>query len=220
MKKRTLILMSLLLLTSCGREKTLICDRGELAGEECLVRETVELTKICQAGYEYDSERNLCVNKIEIDAKPKFICNQDYYVGDGKCISNEFFIKTIERQCISPNIPEGDTLSTTEVKDDGCYEKICIKANDDGTCAEYQENKIDYTVNSYCPEGTKEVEGVCRKIAYQGKSYSCELGTLDGKKCVIEQTSEVILKCDDGYTLNEKENVCERTIYEKAYLKW
>ena len=218
MKRKIFILLAILLITSCG-EKKFVCDNGELAGDQCLVREIKETIKSCQVGYEYNEERNLCINTMTIAAKRNFKCNSDSYIGDGKCISNEYFIKTVERQCISPNIQEGDTLSTTEDREDGCYEKICVNVLEDGTCGEYQENKIDYTVKTYCPEGTTEVGDVCRIISYQGRDYSCELGTLDGKNCIIENTSEVTLKCEDGYTLNEEENVCEKIRYENAYLK-
>lgn len=218
MKRRILLLISILLLTSCG-EKTLTCDRGELSGEQCIIHETKEVSYKCQPGYDYDKKLKQCVNLMTIDAKPKFICNKGYYQGDGKCISTKVYAQTYERHCISKNISDDDELSTTEAREDGCYEKICLEVADDGTCAEFKETKIDYTVDWACPDGTKQIDGECRKTSYQGKSYSCEIGTLDGKKCIIEKTSEATIKCDDGYTLNEKDNICERTIYEEAYLK-
>ncbi len=218
MKKRIIVLCMMLFLTSCG-SKTLVCDRGELTGEQCLVHETKEVMKVCQPGYEYNEERNLCINSITIDAKPKFICNKGYYAGDGRCISTQVFAQTYEKHCVSKNIDEDDELSTTEVREDVCYEKICTKEAEDGSCAEFKENKIDFTINWGCPDGTKQIDGECRKTSYQGKKYSCELGTLNGKKCVIEQTSDATIKCEDGYTLNEKDNICERTIYEEAYLE-
>lgn len=212
------------MLCSCGAkesEKELACDRGELTGEECIVYETQNVIKSCKSGYEYDEEKDKCVSRMTIDAKPKYICNKDYYVGDGKCISNEVFAQKLERQCISKKIKEDDKLSTTEERAEGCFEKICIEIADDGTCKTYEENKIDYQVEWSCPSGTKKVDGECHKVAYQGKSYSCEVGTQseDKKKCIIETVDEIITGCEEGYTLNPEDNICERTIIEKAYLK-
>lgn len=220
MKKRILLLVAILFLTSCGN-KNFVCDRGELSGEQCIVHEEKEVTKACQPGYEYNEESNLCENVLTIDAKPKFLCNKDYYAGDSRCISKKIYAQTFERHCISDKIAEDDELSTTEEREDGCYEKICVKEAEDGTCAEFEENKIDYTVAWSCPSGTKKekTDGECHKISYQGVSYSCEIGELKGKKCIISKTAEVTIKCDEGFTLNKEKNICERNIYEKAYLK-
>ncbi len=217
-KRRLVILIAILFLTSCG-SKTLVCERGELAGEQCMIRTTKEIINTCPLSYEYDEEKNICVNSMSIDAKPKFICNKGYHQGDGKCISDKIYGQTFEKHCISKNIAEDDELSTTEVRDNSCYEKICIKEAEDGSCAEFKETKIDFTVDWACPDGSKQIDGECRKTSYQGVKYSCEIGTLKGKKCIIEKTVPVTIKCDEGYTLNEKNNICEKIIYEEAYLK-
>lgn len=219
--RKVLILIAILLLTSCGKEQVFVCDRGELAGEQCIVNETKDVVKTCQPGYEYNEEKDLCVNTLTIDAKPKFICNKGYYAGDNKCISEQVYGQVYAKECISKNIDEDDKLSKTEVRKDGCYEMICEKEAEDGTCAKFKEKKIDFTVSWSCPDGTKKLkeDGECHKVSYQGKKYSCELGTLDGKKCIIEQTDKPTVKCDDDYTLNEEKNICERTVYEKAYLE-
>lgn len=216
--KKVIMLIAICLLCSCG-EKELVCDRGLLSGEDCIVYVTQDIRKSCKPGFEYEEETNRCVSRMTIDAKPKFICNKGYYQGDGKCISNEIFAQKLDRYCVSDRIADDDELSTTEERNSECWEKICIEVNEDGTCKKFEENKIDYKVQWGCPDGSKKIDGECRKISYQGKSYSCELGTLDGKKCIIESTSDVVLGCSEGYTLNEADGICDKTIYEKAYLK-
>ena len=215
--KKIIILILICFLSSCS--KKYICDTGQLVEDKCLITETKEVLKSCPNGYELDEERNQCISKMIIAAKPNYQCREGFYLGDSICVSEQIFAQQLERQCVSNNIKEGDTLSTTEEREGSCYEKICIEVAEDNTCKTYEEHQIDFQVKWSCPEGTRQIDGECHQVGYLGRNYSCELGTLEDKNCVIEKTADVTISCENGYTYNEENNNCERKVYEDAYLK-
>ncbi len=219
--KKVIILLSICLLCSCKDTREYVCDRGDLAGDKCLVLLSEEPSKICPDGYTLNEDGTKCESKMTIAAKPAYRCSKGYYVGDNKCVSEKIYAQELKTTCVSKNIKEDDKLSKAYVKDDKCYEKICKTVNKDGTCKEYTEKEIAFTYERNCPSGTKQVDGECHKVGYLGKSYSCDLGELDeeNKKCIITSEEEYTIDCKEGYTLNKKTNLCEKTITENAYLK-
>lgn len=222
MKKVLIIILLSFMLVGCnGKEKELSCVSGSLVDGRCQITETSEVLEKCREGYERDSETNKCVNTIVIAAKKVSECPNGYYIGsDNWCFSEKEYEKEVKLNCESPNIPEDDNLSSTYVKDNVCYEKLCVTFSEDKTtCEEFKETVLMVKVEESCPSGTKSVEGVCRKKYWMNKEFSCELGEKEGNNCVIKDEIDADYYCEDGYKLNKEKNICEKIIYEEAVLK-
>ncbi len=224
--KRIIVLISFLfILTSCGKEKQyeLVCDEGTLENDKCMIVQTKEVSKQCREGYTLNEENNKCENTITLDAKKVSECPNGYFIGsDNWCLSEKEYEKELKINCESKNIKDDDQFSTTYVTDAGvCVEKLCVKVAEDGSsCLEFKESILEAKKEESCPDGTKNDRGVCRKKYWMGKDYSCELGELVDKKCVISDIIEMDSYCEDSkYKLNEEKQVCEKIIYKDAKLK-
>ena len=225
MKKVIILVLFLFILTSCGKEKQYeyICEDGVLKDNKCMIVQTMDISKQCREGYTLNEETNKCENTITLDAKKVSECPNGYFIGsDNWCLSEKEYEKEIKVNCVSKNIKDDDKFSTTYVTEDGvCVEKLCVKVAEDGnSCLEFKESLLDAKKEESCPDGTRNDRGVCRKKYWMGKDYSCELGELVDKKCVISDIIEMDSYCEDNeYKLNEEKQVCEKFIYKDAKLK-
>lgn len=212
--KRLFILFFILFLTSCS-SNNLSCSKGELVDGKCKIVEEVDAKLTCRTGYTYEEEKDKCVNSLTIDAKKVSICPNGYEIGnDVWCYSEKVYDKETIKECVSDKIKDGDTLSSTYEKNNACYEKICTKKSEDGkTCLEFSENKIDYKESTECPKGTSSIKGECRKKQWMTKKMSCEIGEMIDNKCIINDEIDREYVCDDGYSLNNKTNKCEKITY-------
>ena len=221
MKKFLVLLIMMFLLTSCdSKEQTLTCTIGELDGDKCVVVETMDVATKCREGYTFNEETSLCENTITIDAKKISHCPDGYFIGsDNWCFSEKEYEMEEKLNCESKNIEEDDQFSTTYVTEDNkCIEKLCVKVSEDGeSCEEFKETELKAKVEKSCPTGTKNDDGVCRKKYWMIREYSCELGEMDGKQCIISDAIEMDNYCEEeGYKLTEDGTSCEKVTYYEA----
>ncbi len=216
--KKILILILLLLLTGCEKNEELKCENGTLEGDKCRVVETVEAIKECDSGYTYDKKTGKCNNSITIAAKQVSTCPKGYKIGnDNWCFSEETFLMEAKRTCVSDNIKDDDKFSSVYEKDAKCMEKICKKVSKDGKkCETFEEKQIPYKEEDVCPfDNMKKDDGICRKKRWMTKDFSCEIGELVEKKCIITDTLAPRLSCDKDFSLT-KDGMCEKITFEAA----
>lgn len=223
MKKVFILFIMTLFLVSCKKEeKELSCTIGELEDGKCKVVETMDVSKKCREGYSFNEENGKCENTITIAAKKVSTCPDGYFIGsDNWCFSEKEYPKEIKLNCESSNIAEDDKFSTTYEKDNKCIEKICTKVSEDGEkCEAYKETELKAKVEESCPSGMKNDDGVCRKKYWMNKKYSCDLGEKVGNNCIINDSIDMDLYCEnDEYKLNDEKNICEKTTYYEAVYK-
>lgn len=219
MKKVLSLLIIMLMVTSCKeKEYELYCENGELENNKCVVITEMEVKEKCRDGYTFNEENGKCENTIKIAAKQVSKCPKGYYIGsDYWCFSETLYEKEVRFNCQSPNIVDDDLFSSTYVTGDNkCIEKLCVTVSEDGsTCEEFKETEIPAAVEKSCPSGMKTDGSFCRKKYWMDRSYSCELGNLVGKECVIFDVIDMDLYCeDDSYKINEDGSKCEKVSYE------
>lgn len=223
MKKMIALIFCCFLITGCNEdEKELVCNKGTFKDGKCEIVETMEVQSNCREGYKLNEETGKCENTITIAAKQVSKCPTGYFIGsDLWCFSEKEYPKEVKLNCVSPNIKDDDLFSSTYIKDDVCYEKLCVTISEDGTsCTEFKETVLDAKVEESCPEGTKNDDGVCRKKYWMDREYSCELGEMVDKECVIKDEIEQDVSCEDKtYKLNEDKTSCEKIIYETPIYK-
>ena len=223
MKRIILLFIFILFITGCNKEeKQLVCEKGNLINGKCEIVESIDVSLKCREGYTLNEETKKCENTITIAAKQVSKCPDGYFIGsDLWCFSEKEYPKEVKLNCTSPNIKDDDLFSTTYVKDNVCYEKLCITISEDGTsCTEFKETVLDAKVEESCPDGTKNDDGICRKKYWMDRKYSCELGEMVGKECIIKDEIEQDAYCDNNeYKLNEEKNSCEKKVYETPIYK-
>lgn len=212
------MILLVLIVCGCSNNSTpeLSCENGVLDGDKCKIVETAQPILKCADGYVADEKNGKCTNTITIAAKQVSTCPTGYEIGnDNWCFSEERFPMIVKKTCESANIKEGDTFSSTFEKDGKCFEKICVKISKDGkVCEEFKETEIAYKEENVCPyDNMRKEDDMCRKKKWMLKDISCEIGTLDGKNCIIEDVVEKEKECTEGYSLN-KDNLCEKISYE------
>lgn len=218
--KKIFIVVFILLLCGCEKnEPELFCEKGILENNKCKIVQTSEPAYQCEESYTEDKKSKKCVNTITIQAKQVSTCPNGYEIGnDYWCYSTERFEKETKKECISKNIKDDDKLSSTYVKEDKCYEKLCTKKSEDGKeCLEFKETELEFKEEKVCPSDTYSIKGECRKKSWMNKDISCELGTLKDDKCIIEDVVDKKAVCEEDYTLNN--DVCEKVSYEAPILK-
>ena len=215
------LLVCCFLLTSCIGKK-LVCEQGELVDGVCKEVLLNDALIQCPTNYEFDEERGKCVSTMTIAAKTVNTCSKGYVIGNENwCISEKKYDMIEKRTCEPKNIQEGDTLSSVYVAPSNlCMEKICIEKNAAGTeCLTYEEKSIPYTIKKECPEeGMSKWEGYCRKLSWLKIDTSCEGGTLDGDKCIIENLTDASISCEDEYKLIDGYK-CQKVVYTEATKK-
>ena len=218
MKKIIMLLVMIFFLTSCGSDdKKLVCKNGNLVADKCEIVDNMEVSLQCRDGYVLNEETNMCENTITIAAKQVSKCPDEYFIGsDLWCFSEKEYEKEVKLNCTSSNIKDDDLFSITYVEDNVCYEKLCIAVSEDGSsCTEFKETVLEAKVEESCPDGMKNDHGVCRKKYWMDRKYSCELGEMVGKECVIKDEIEQDVFCEnEEYKLNEDKTSCEKIVYE------
>ena len=61
-------------------------------------------------------------------------------------------------------------------------------------------------------------EGYCRKLAWLKVDTSCEVGVLEGDKCIIENLTDASISCEEGYTLSD-DYKCQKITYTEPIKK-
>lgn len=223
MKRLMMLIIFSFFLVGCSNERELTCEKGILEQDKCKVVETMEVAQKCREGYEYNEKTKMCENTITIDAKKVSHCPDGYFIGgDNWCLSEKEYERVEKVNCESKNIKDDDQFSSTYViEDNKCIEKLCIKVSEDNkTCEKFKETELEAKVEEVCPDGTKNDDGVCRKKYWMSKEYSCELGEIEGRQCVINDSIEMDKYCEeDGYKLTEDNEKCEKVTYYVAIEK-
>ena len=221
-KKRIITLIALSLLTVGCSKNEFMCETGELVDDVCKNVTIKEANIQCPTNYTFDLEKGKCVSTMKIAAKTVNTCSKGYVIGNENwCISEKKYDMIEERTCVAKNIPEGDTLSSVYVAPSNlCMEKICVEKNEDGTeCLSFEEKSIPYTIKKVCPEsGMSKWEGYCRKLAWLKVDTSCEVGVLEGDKCIIENLTDASISCEEGYTLSD-DYKCQKITYTEPIKK-
>ena len=221
-KNRLLILIIICLILVGCKEKEYTCIEGEYLDGICKIVELKEASITCPTGYEFDVEKGKCLSTMTIAAKTVNKCAKGYQMGNENwCISKEKYDIIETQVCESSKIKENDKLSTTYMTESNkCIEKICIKKSKDGKeCLKYEENEIPIKTKKTCPEkGMSRWEGYCRKLSWLNITKSCEIGTLKGDKCIIENLVDASIICDEGFELLDGYK-CQKTTYVEAVEK-
>lgn len=221
-KKLMQLFIICLFLVSCGKKTEYYCDKGEMVDGVCEVTELVDAKIVCPTGYTFNLEKGKCVYTMKIAAKTVNKCSKGYVIGNEKwCISEKKYDIILTHSCESKKIKEGDTLSSTYIdKANQCIEKICVEKSQDGKeCKKYQEKSIAYTSKRSCPESSMRIwENYCRKVSWMYIDTSCEVGVLEGDKCLIENLSDANISCDEGYTLRD-DYKCQKITYKEPIEK-
>jgi len=169
---------------------------------KCVINGSKELTNVCEEGYSL--ENNVCKKVEEKDAIENKKCNEGYYLSGNICVSNTNYNKLKKEECLAPN---GNNVVGASVVDGVCLVSYC-SGYTDGVCSAGSSEPIDFTISYYCPTGTREINGVCKKVINYNTEYTCEEGSLSEKKCLINIEKEATLGCEAGYVLNEECNLC------------
>ncbi len=88
MKRIVILCVCILFLCSCGKkEMEFYCDEGILEGSRCKIVNSVEAQFTCQEGFNLNEETKKCENVISVDASYDIVCDEGFYLENGKCIS-------------------------------------------------------------------------------------------------------------------------------------
>lgn len=202
----------ILSITGCGNkdEKNIVlyCDEGTLKDDKCEIVSTMEAIPSCEEGYTLESDT--CTKVEKTDAKATKSCNSGYKLSGSTCISNTATEKEISYYCNeSSTMTQHDNgwwYQALKAEKGVCYLKICQEGKNKG-CYETTAEAFSKLV---CPSNTKEINGKCYKTTSIKTEYSCSEGKLNGSKCEITKTSEIINNCEDGYTYNNESKLCEQ----------
>lgn len=171
--------------------------------DKCDFENSKEQILVCEEGYKLEDDK--CIKEEKIDAELNYYCNDNYYFDGNKCVSNETFEIIIEEECLLPE--DNPNALDVRVENGECLVNICAGWTD-GECSAGGLEPIDFTITEYCPNGTTKINGECKIIDNYDIYYSCEEGTLEDDKCIIDYEEDSILTCEEGYTFNEDCNLC------------
>lgn len=215
MKRSLVLICCIFFLCSCDN-KELKCDKGELIEGKCVVLVSEDALLACKEGYTFNEESKKCSNTLKIPAKTVSKCPNGFEIGnDNWCFSEEEYDMVTKSECVSKDIKEGDTFSTTYVENNKCFLKLCNKVSEDGKkCEEFKTSEIKFTTSQVCPkDNMKKVDGKCRKKYWMTKKISCEIGVLEGKQCIVEDTIDQEYTCKKDYKFNQENKKCEKIFY-------
>lgn len=218
LKNYFIFILLLLIVTGCGKkEKSFYCDEGTLKNDKCETVISMDATTSCDEGYELKD--NTCVKEEKTDAKSTTKCDSGYELKNGTCVSKTATDKVIEHYCVESYTQHKESngwyYQALRVENSACILRIC-KSGPNKDCYEAPAEAKGRLV---CPKNTKEISGKCYKTATPKTTYSCENGTLDGKKCVITTTKETNKNCEENYTYNETTTKCEKIEITDAKVK-
>lgn len=169
---------------------------------KCVIANSKEIINVCSEGYVLDGD--ICKKEEQVNATATNVCPNGYYASGNTCISKTNYNMLTRKECIAP---VGDNVVGTHIENGQCFVNYCAGWTD-GECSAGSMEPIDFTVTSYCPNGTNLVNGVCKMLANYNIEYSCSEGTLNGDKCMTIREEESKIGCEDGYILNEECNLC------------
>ena len=216
--KKIILLLSFLLLTSCGGKKELSCLNGELESGVCKEVLVGEVVSECREGYKYNEETKLCENDIELPMKKVSKCPEGYFLGsDNWCLSNEEVPEVLKVTCDESELPNDDSFASVYVTEDNiCLLKTCKKLSEDKkSCLEFDIKEVKNKKAMVCPKGTKRDKNVCRYKHWMDKTYSCEKGVKKDNKCLIHDAIPKDKMCKDKEYKYDKEK--DQCILEKFY---
>ena len=170
----------------------------------CEFANSIKPIEVCQDGYTLEDDT--CVKEEENNAHINLTCQSGYSLSGNNCISIDTFEKIEEQKCIAPTNPEADVIGTV-IENGICFVQYC-SGYTDGECSAGYSDPTDFTVISYCPDGTKEINKSCKKVTSPNINYYCDDAELKDNKCIKISREEKVYKCSDGYILNEECNLC------------
>ncbi len=212
----------------CGKkdESSYYCDEGTLNGDKCEIIATKEATLTCDEGYTIQD--NQCVKETKADAESSKTCESGYTLSGNQCVSDKDYEKVSKQVCkLTELFDKGDftwiggkkDTSEAYIVDGKCFNSTCARFID-GECYDAAFGEVGYQTETSCPSDTKEINGKCKKTASPKTDYTCETGTLDGKKCIISETKEANGSCEDeDYTYNTESHTCEKKSISDAKKK-
>lgn len=168
----------------------------------CVIQNSKELVNICEDGYTLDGD--VCKKEEVIDAVASNVCSNGYYLSGSTCISYTTYNFLTKQECIAPS---GDNVIEAKVENGECLVSYCSGWTD-GECSAGHTEPIDFTIISYCPDGTTLVGGVCKTLANYSVEYSCSEGTLSGNQCIVIKEEKAELGCEKGYIFDTECNLC------------
>lgn len=221
LKKLIIILFLVMLLVGCGEKKedsvsgdtskNLYCEEGTLKDGKCEVIVAVDAKLTCETGYSLkDSACTKTETKSATSAKT---CASGYTLSGNQCVSDADTAKTKTQVCEWPkDYPQQPRKNSTDqavVKNGKCILEIC-DTREEGVCMVGESPEIPFTTKESCPSGTKEINGKCKKTATPTTGYTCEVGELNGKDCIINDIKEPTGTCEDDYLYNATTKMCEK----------
>ncbi len=173
---------------------------------------------VAQTKCEDTIEDGECYHITKSEAKPSSTCEEDYTLVADTCQSIRDFPKVSEQFCEVPS-SEIRQDATSRVIDGRCMVNVCQTRVQPGEEAQYPQHKVgdcligeeyevDFTTQRVCPDGTREIGGVCKRVAAPKTEYTCEEGTLEDKNCIVKEKIESKHTCEQGYTYNELIKYC------------
>lgn len=170
--------------------------------------------KVCEEGYTLENEK--CIKRTNTTPKEHINCPDNFSLIGNSCISNYTINWTEHKTCTTTpttNIPgfNANNVLNSYESNGKCYITYCIdRAYVPGTtcrtATETYESEASY---SYTCSGYQDGSN-CKTYGNKSYSYTCDIGTLQGDTCVLEETKEYTLQCPEEYIYNSKCNACEK----------
>lgn len=222
MKKNIIIILLIcFFLTGCKESYSKVeyfCEEGTLENEKCRMYASTDVLFKCNDGEELEEGKCKYVSMKIPASTGKNLCAKGYYLYVNKCISEETKAQIIkETTC-----PVSTDPNVTYEKGVGvCFKNTCKKKSKDGkTCEEkVQESVPAEDIKYTCPSGYKYIYYGCRKYYYINVKSVCPAGEPVENSCVFYEYHDPKEYCEEGYILNQEENICEKNYYVDASTK-
>ena len=211
MKKKLILLILILFLCSCGKEKIYYCINGELDGTECIITTLKDAEASCRKGY--TKVGYVCKERRDAIANVK--CDTGYHAESGTCVSDETVEFKKKYYC---NEQLFSNIESVRLSGEECVYELCVAYMDNGACkTKVIANDQALETTDGCPSGSQEIYGVCRKVKQGKVTYTCDEGKLNGKYCILDNSTGVIYSCPEGQELVGYE--CQSEIRVPAKVK-
>ncbi len=213
MKKNIIMIIILcFVITGCDgfshAHKEYYCENGTLEDDHCNIYETSEIILQCDEGEELEENQCKYVSLSLPATTGEKACSKGYYPYiNSMCVSDDTtdYITTIE----CPD-PENDNETITAGLRT-CFRTTCKKKDDKGKCIESVQDEVEGKLKKVCPSGYKNIDLGCRKYYYSSGGYRCPSGELVEKNCVYYDYKDATKVCEEGFSLNEEKNICEKS---------
>lgn len=213
------------------KDHVTVVDKKVEIINKCLFSDVSDMIYKCNDGYTLTSD-NKCEKVITLNAKETKVCASGYTLSNNQCVSVESTPITETEVCEVPNnYSHKDSFFGNITKDNIIKVTLKTNSNNKKYCSVKWCEDLSFVdwgimeclgnvqsgayaddtllkIKKSCPEGMKEISGVCKKTASVKKEYSCDKGELSGKKCLSTEVKEALYTCPDNYKYNEECQVC------------